>query len=76
MSKLKELDRPPPGWFVLDVIREKSRTWVWVALMLDIDPEEHRLGRPGCGCWVRIPGKHKSRDAACDALQDMMATRH
>ena len=75
MPKLEELDRPPPGWFALDVMR-KSRTWDWVALMLDIDPEEHHLGRPGRGCWVRIPGKHKSRDAACDALQDMMATRH
>ena len=75
MPKLEELDRPPPGWFALDVMR-KSRTWDWVALMLDVDPEEHCLGRPGRGCWVRFPGKHKSRDAACDALQDMMATRH
>ena len=50
MSKLEELDRPPPGWFVLDIIRKKSRTWVWVALMLDVDPEEHRLGRPARGC--------------------------
>jgi hypothetical protein len=49
MPKLEELDRPPPGWFVLDVMR-KSRTWDWVALMLDVDPEEHCLGRPGRGC--------------------------
>jgi hypothetical protein len=26
--------------------------------------------------WVRIPGKHRNRDAAWDALEDMIATRH
>jgi hypothetical protein len=28
------------------------------------------------GTWVRIPGKHRNQDAAWDALEDMIATRH
>ena len=37
---LEYLDRPAPGWFVLDVLREESRKWDWVALMIDVDPED------------------------------------
>jgi hypothetical protein len=32
------LDRPAPGWFVLDVMREKWPKWDWVALMIDVNP--------------------------------------
>ena len=34
------LDRPAPGWFALDVMREKPRKWDWVALMVDVDPDD------------------------------------
>jgi hypothetical protein len=32
------LDRPPTGWFVLDVMR--SRGGDWVALMVEVHPDE------------------------------------
>jgi hypothetical protein len=71
------LDRPPPGWFVLDVLRIEARKWSWGAYMIDVDPDReqdnYRLGRV---VRVRIPGKHQNRDAAWDALDEMMATRH
>ena len=90
-------DRPPAGWFVLDVMRrdENPRGRDWTALMVDVDPDElkkctcdfpalfyvdPREYRPGSGtanqCWVRIPGKHRSRTAAWNTLEDMMAVRH
>jgi len=26
--------------------------------------------------WLRIPGKHRSKEAAWDALRDLLETRH
>ena len=95
MADIKYLDRPPSGWFALDVMREKARKRNWIALLVDVDPDNLKV----CACdfpalfyvhpkdyrpgdrtvhqgWFRIPGKHEDRDAAWDALQDMMATRH
>lgn len=80
--KAKLLDHPLAGWFVLDVFRQSSRGWDWCAFMIDVDPDSEAFiewqqwRRPARDCWVRIPGKHRSRDAAWDALEDMMATRH
>lgn len=34
------LDRPPAGWFVLDVKRLAPRAWDWVALLMDVDPDD------------------------------------
>ena len=95
MTAIEYLDRPPTGWFVLDVIRREARKRDWVALMIDVDPDDLKNCvcefpalfyvnpkdyRPGprrtCQCWVRIPGKHRNRDAAWDAFQDLVATRH
>jgi hypothetical protein len=70
------LDRPPAGWFVLDVAREKWPRWDWCALMVNFDPDEPCWPTAREQTWVRIPGKHRDRDAACDALDDMLATRH
>jgi hypothetical protein len=44
--KLSLLDRPPRGWFALDVIKD-TRKWDWVALMVDVDPAQLRLRFPG-----------------------------
>jgi hypothetical protein len=95
MSAIEYLDRPPPGWFVLDVMRKESRKWDWTALMVDVDPDElkHCLcktaflyvhpneyrpdgSRVAREAWVRVPGKHRNRDAAWDALKNLIATRH
>jgi hypothetical protein len=46
-SDITTLDRPPAGWFALDVARKKSRAWDWVALMIDVDPDE--LKHCACG---------------------------
>ncbi len=74
---IEYIDRPPAGWFPLDVMRQKGRSLSWVALLIDMHPEDFR--NSACKCQqrgLRIPGKHKNRDAALDALQSMIATRH
>jgi hypothetical protein len=41
MIDLATLDRPPPGWFAVDVMRRNdTRKWDWVALMIDVDPDD------------------------------------
>jgi hypothetical protein len=79
MTAAQYLDAPLVGWFVLDVMRKKARSWDWVALMIDVHPDDfiaHRANPKEPGRWVRIPGKHRHRDAAWDALEDMLETRH
>lgn len=93
MRIIRCIDRPPAGWFALDVLRAPSRG-DWIALMVDVPidelkhcrcgvamlyvhPSEHRPGnRTAREAWVRVPGKHRSKHAAWDVLQGMMATRH
>lgn len=77
VPRIEYLDRPAFGWFALDVMRKEARKWNWVALMIDVDPNDYRSGdRTARQCWVRIPGKHRNKDAAWDTLQELMATRH
>ena len=46
-------------------------------LWLYVHPKEYRPGpRKAHARYVRIPGKYKSRDAAWNALEEMMTTRH
>jgi hypothetical protein len=81
MAKLEIVNQTPAGWFPLDVMLEtdgsKGR---WVALMIDFDPGDPKEYRPwphrAQQLWLRIPGKHKNKNAAWDALQDIMETRH
>jgi hypothetical protein len=40
MTKIKYLDQPPPGWFVLDVMKQKETERDWSALMIDVDPDD------------------------------------
>jgi hypothetical protein len=95
VGKIEYLDQPVAGWFPLDVMRETERKWDWVALMIDVAPEdlktyacdfpalfyvhpkEYRPGpRKAQQRLVRIPGKHRNKEAAWDALDALMATRH
>ncbi len=40
-------------------------------------PKDYRPGeRKAQQRWVHIPGKHRNKDAAWDAGEDMMITRH
>jgi hypothetical protein len=74
---IEYLDRPATGWFVLDVMKRKTRSRDWVALMVDFDPDDCDMPPANAhDAWVLIPGKHSSRDAAWDALENMIATRH
>lgn len=72
------LDRPPAGWFALDVMKEQQRGQGWVALMIDVHPDEYPPdgSRSVRQAWLRVPGKHRNRDAALAALENMIATRH
>jgi hypothetical protein len=76
------LERPPAGWFVLDVMPRGhgSLAQDWTALMVEVDPDElqnhYRAGFRTRQCWVPIPGKHSGRTSAWNALENMMATRH
>jgi len=95
MTAIEYVDRPPAGWFVLDVLRKGERKWDWCALMIDVDhddlkhcwcktaflyvdPNEYRPheGRIAREVWLLIPGKHRNKEAAWEALEDMLATRH
>ncbi|ESY03825.1 hypothetical protein NKH52_02495 [Mesorhizobium sp. M1066] len=72
-----ERDRPPSGWFVVDVMRREARKWDWTALMTDTHPDDDLEARIFAKqCWVRIPGKHRNRDEAWDMFEAMSATRH
>jgi hypothetical protein len=79
-QKTTFLGRPPAGWFVLDVMRWGARKRNWVALFIDVDPDDFVNRRPGRPAtrhwWFRIPGKHATRDAAWDTLEELVATRH
>lgn len=79
ITNLRFVDRPPPGWHVLAVMHAAARVRVhWTALLIDADPDDFIAGRVlNCReAWFRIPGKHKNREAAWDALADLMTTRH
>jgi len=76
MTEPSFVDTPPRGWFIFEVFRHHRRGWDWVVLMIDVDPDDRPIGRSAREVWVRIPGKHRSRDAAWTALEDLMATRH
>jgi hypothetical protein len=60
MSMHEYLDRPPAGWFALAVMQKEWRKWDWVALMIDVHPDD--LDRTTRHSWVRIPGKHRNKD--------------
>jgi hypothetical protein len=82
-AEVEYLDQPPAHWFVLDVMPTSDcrpgHLRDWSALMVDVDPytDDFRMwSRRVSERFVRIPGKHRSRDAACEALENMMATRH
>ena len=47
------------GWYALDVMRKQSRKRDWVALMIDVHPDEFKsdVSRTAREQWVPIPGK-------------------
>ena len=76
MSDIEWVDRPPDGWFVLDVMKlKKLRKWDWLALMIDIDSDDKHCRRVR-EVYVRIPGKHRTYEDAWEAMEEMISTRH
>jgi hypothetical protein len=72
--------RQPREWSALmvDVDPDELKNCICDMLVrLYVHPKDYRPGsRKASHCWVRIPGKHKSRTAAWGVLEEMMATRH
>jgi hypothetical protein len=75
MTAVEYLDRVPAGWFVLDVMRKEARSISWVALLLDVEPDDFKAGASGQSRWLEL-GKHKSRDDAWHYAKEVLATRH
>jgi hypothetical protein len=81
----KYLDRLPAGWFVLDVMPETDGSRIWVALLVDVDPDKPGF-RTAREAWFRLPGEYstynnkkgwdRNREKAWKDLQEMMITRH
>lgn len=46
MSTVETLDLPPAGWHALDVMKEHGRKPDWVALMIDVHPDDLKT----CAC--------------------------
>jgi hypothetical protein len=67
------------GWFILDVLRKyRGRRNVWVALLVDHDPDDialYNLWLATQSRWLEL-GRHKTRRDAWDHAESMMATRH
>lgn len=42
MAAMELLDRVPPGWFALDVMKagKNARKWDWCALVVDVPPDD------------------------------------
>jgi hypothetical protein len=77
----KFLDQMPDGWFVLSINPNEEDWLEWSALVTDVDPDCDdlkwwRRDRINSSTFVRIPGKHETLEAACDAFEAMIATRH
>jgi hypothetical protein len=63
--------------FLIDVHPDDLKNHTSRTAVLYVPPDDYRPGpRVVQERWFRIPGKHKSRDAAWDALEDTMALRH
>lgn len=63
---------------MIDVPPEELKHCACKVAFLYVHPDEYRPdgSRTAREAWVRIPGKHRNKDAAWDALQDLLVTRH
>ena len=66
-------------WHILDVMpkNNRGRKPQWTALLIDVDPDDfvERRCDASESCLLDL-GRHKSRDEAWDAAEQMIATRH
>jgi hypothetical protein len=75
-----EKERSMGEWAALMVDvepRDLKNCTVEFPVLFYVHPREYRPGvRIAHQCWARIAGQHRSRTAAWNALQDIIATRH
>jgi hypothetical protein len=67
-------------WFalVIDVHPDELKHCLCKTAFLYVHPNEYRPdgSRIAQEAWVRVPGKHRNKEAAWDAVQQMLETRH
>jgi hypothetical protein len=63
---------------LVDVHPDELKHCVCKTAWLYVDRDEYKPepGRVAREVYVRVPGKHRNWEAAWDALQDLLATRH
>jgi hypothetical protein len=63
---------------MIDVHPDQLKHCLCKTAFLYVHPNEYQPdgSRTAREAWVHIPGKHRNKDAAWDALEDMLATRH
>lgn len=62
MRIVKTLDRPPAGWFALDVVKISPRKKDWCALMVDTPPDQLKNCRCGIAALYIDPREHRPGD--------------
>jgi hypothetical protein len=63
MTAIEYLDRPPTGWFALNVMRRNKRKWDWVALMVDVHPDDLKH----CLCRTAFLYVHRKNTSPMEA---------
>jgi hypothetical protein len=79
LDVMREYGRTRSRWVALmiSVPPEELKYCRSEIAFLYVHPNEYRpRDRRAREAWVRIPGKHRTKDAAWEALQDMLETRH
>lgn len=63
---------------MIDVHPSELKHCLCKIAFLYVEPDKYRPdgSRTAREAWVRVPGKHRNKEAAWDALQDVLAARH
>jgi hypothetical protein len=63
---------------MVDVHPDELKHCMCKIAFLYVHPDEYTPdgSRTAREAWLRIPGKHRNQEAAWDALQDLLETRH
>ena len=63
---------------MIDVHPDELKHCLCKTAFLYVHPNEYKPdgSRTAREAWVRVSGKHRNKDAAWDALQDILETRH
>lgn len=79
MTKIEILKHPPDHgkWYILDVMKRRSRGRDWVALLIDVEPTlfaaDHTVRAQHA--WLDL-GRHASLIEAWSHAEDLAQTKH